>query len=187
VRVIRGWCSSDSARTGPAPGQFSRPGRWRFRAADDVHGICSSPFAVLLRPRSRVSAPSSRRARAHLPFRLVSRREFHRSRDPVFAPVQGDVGRGSWVLAPRASLRHVAVAPAIAFARRGEAAGGSGLPWVSLAPAGKSSSTRVGPCYSAGVPVDMNLNPTRPIDNPVFPVKSIRKLGEMAKFLIVRS
>jgi hypothetical protein len=30
VRVIRGWCSSDSARTGPASGQFSRPGRWRF-------------------------------------------------------------------------------------------------------------------------------------------------------------
>jgi hypothetical protein len=45
----------------------------------------------LFRPGSRVSAPSSRRARAHLPFRLLSRREFHRSRDPVVKPVRGDV------------------------------------------------------------------------------------------------
>jgi hypothetical protein len=150
VRVIRGWCSSDSARTGPAPGQFSRPGRWRaVRTAGGVHGICSSPFAVLVRP-SRVGAPSSRRARAHLPFRLASRREFHRSRDPVVKPVRGDASAAApGFFAPRASPRHVVVAPAIAFARRGEAAGGSVLPWVSLAPAGESCSTRVGPCSSA--------------------------------------
>jgi len=74
ARAGHSWLgSSYSARTGPAPGLFSRPGRCRGNpVTGGVHGICSSPFAVLLRPRvARVSAPSSRRARAHLPFRLL--------------------------------------------------------------------------------------------------------------------
>jgi len=70
VRVIRAWCSSDSARSGPAPGLFSRPGRRRFRAPGDARGVCLDPSQCC--PDPRVSAPR-RRARAHLPFRLVAR------------------------------------------------------------------------------------------------------------------
>jgi hypothetical protein len=138
VRVIRAWCSSDSARSGPAPGLVLAA--WPVSAVaftGGVRGICSSPFAVLVQP-SRVSAPSSvRRARAHLPFRLRGPpRVPSIAGSGCYAGSLGRAGCGFWVLAPRASLRHVVVAPAIAFARRGEAARGSVLPWVSLAPAG---------------------------------------------------
>jgi hypothetical protein len=58
-----------------------------FRFTGDVRGICSSPFAVLIRP-SRVSAPSSACVALAPTCRLTVavRREFHRSRDPAVTP-----------------------------------------------------------------------------------------------------
>jgi hypothetical protein len=54
VRVIRAWCSSGSARSGPAPGLVLAAWPAALLAfAGDVRGICSSPFAVLLRPSRR--------------------------------------------------------------------------------------------------------------------------------------
>jgi hypothetical protein len=137
VRVIRAWCSSDSARSGPAPGLFSRPGRRCFRVAGDARGVCR-PFAVLLRTTGECASSASL---AHLPFRLpCPPREFHR-RGARFLGRAGDaVGRGSWVLAPRASLRHASASPAKAFARRTEPDRGSVLPWVFLHRSGNARS-----------------------------------------------
>lgn len=102
ARVIRAWCSSDSARSGPAPGLVLAAwpvARSSHRArAGDVRGICSSPFAVLVRPlftgerafyRCVALGPTCRLA-------FAVHREFHRSRDPVVMP-------GRWAVSVAAS------------------------------------------------------------------------------------
>lgn len=61
-------------RTGPAPGPLSRPGRTCYRPAT-LLGFARSLRSV--HPTRGRSSPH-RCDRAHLPFRAVTRREFHR-------------------------------------------------------------------------------------------------------------
>jgi hypothetical protein len=173
ARVIRGWCSSNSARSGPAPGLFSRPGRGDFRLPGDVHGICR-PFAVLSRPAGERASSASR---AHVPFRLAVHREFPRRGTPLFGAGRRTLGRGSWALAPGVSRavsswrpRHGLPeqgrpgAPAgtalgfvvlsRVFGRRPLAAASGGLPPVGFSPRGVATllQTKTGHVAASGGP-----------------------------------
>jgi len=129
VRVIRGWCSSNSARSGPAPGLFSRPHRGGFRLPGGVRGICSTLRSVC--PTPRVSAPRRRLgptcrfvARSTASSIVAGRRFLRR--------VEGPLGRGSWALAPGVSRAVSSWRPRHGFVNRVDRALRPGLPWVLL-------------------------------------------------------
>lgn len=110
---------------GPRHGQLSRPGRkvfvFRRRSWD------------LMPLRSRASRAGDgvfghSTPRTHLPFRQPADREFHRSRGSPGWVNRGQVGRGSWGLAPRANRAVRSAGPAIAFTHRADRVHRSRLP-----------------------------------------------------------
>jgi hypothetical protein len=131
VRVIRGRSFFQAAHVpGPHPGRSrDLAGRLR-RFARQRPWDSLTPFAVFIRLARVGGASSARRARAHMPFRLVARREFPRARGPLFG-----AGHGPSAAAPGLRSRGPAVPfrpPAPPWLLRGgpDRIARPGLPWA---------------------------------------------------------